>query len=174
MNPDIDWAKGELHIRDEKGVDPPSDSWQPEIFRIATNRMDRRILLAERVLGHTTDKVWCAAGFTYSQAIAEQQAKAKGKRTFEEMVPSHYRDYARVFSDEAASRLPQHQPWDHAIDLVPEAKAAWKAKIYPMSPNEQGELDKFLDEQLEKGYIELSKSPLASPVFFIKKKDGKL
>ena len=47
MNPDIDWAKGELHIQDEKGVDPPSDSWQPEIFRIVTNRMDRRILLAE-------------------------------------------------------------------------------------------------------------------------------
>ena len=72
------------------------------------------------------------------------------------------------------SHLLQHQPWDHAIDLVPEAKAVWKAKIYPMSPNEQGELNKFLDEQLEKGYIELSKSPLASPVFFIKKKDGKL
>ena len=43
-----------------------------------------------------------------------------------------------------------------------------------MSLNEQGELDKFLDEQLKKGYIKPSKSPLASPVFFIKKKDGKL
>ena len=90
------------------------------------------------------------------------------------MVPSYYHDYARVFLDEAASRLLQHQPWDHAIDLVPEAKAAWKAKIYPMSPNEQAELNKFLDEQLEKGYIKPSKSPLASPVFFIKKKDGRL
>ena len=43
-----------------------------------------------------------------------------------------------------------------------------------MSPNKQGELNKFLDKPLEKGYIKLSKSPLASPVFFIKKKDGKL
>ena len=65
------------------------------------------------------------------------------------MVPSHYHDYARVFLDEAASHLLQHQPWDHAIDLAPEAKATWKAKIYPMSPNEQAELNKFLDEQLE-------------------------
>jgi len=32
----------------------------------------------------------------------------------------------------------------------------------------------FLDEQLKKGYIRLSKSPYASPFFFIKKKDGKL
>ena len=43
-----------------------------------------------------------------------------------------------------------------------------------MLVNEQGELDKFLEENLQKGYIIPSKSPLASPVFFIKKKDGKL
>ena len=47
MNPDIDWAKGELHIWDEKWVDPPLDSWQPKIFRIVTNHMDCRILLAK-------------------------------------------------------------------------------------------------------------------------------
>ncbi len=35
-------------------------------------------------------------------------------------------------------------------------------------------LTKFLNEQLEKGYIRPSKSPYASPFFFIKKKDGKL
>ena len=43
-----------------------------------------------------------------------------------------------------------------------------------MSINEQAELDKFLEDQLRKGYIVPSKSPLSSPVFFIKKKDGKL
>ena len=66
MNPDIDWAKGELRIWDEKGVDPPLDSWQPEIFKIVTNRMDRRIFLAEGILEQAMDEVWCAAGFTYS------------------------------------------------------------------------------------------------------------
>jgi hypothetical protein len=72
--------------------------------------MDCRILLAERILGPTIDKVWCAASFTYSQAIAEQQAKAKGNRTFEEMVPAEYHNFAKVFLDEAASHLLQHQP----------------------------------------------------------------
>ena len=43
-----------------------------------------------------------------------------------------------------------------------------------MSPLELEELDKWIDENLEKGYIEPSKSPWAVPVFFIKKKDGKL
>ena len=43
-----------------------------------------------------------------------------------------------------------------------------------MSRNEQEELDHFLEENLRKGYIRPSKSPLSSPVFFVKKKDGKL
>ncbi len=36
------------------------------------------------------------------------------------------------------------------------------------------ELDKFLDENLSSGRIWPSKSPMASPFFFVKKKDGKL
>src|SRR6266852_6362835 len=43
-----------------------------------------------------------------------------------------------------------------------------------MSVNEQTELDQFLEDNLRKGYIVPSKSPIASPVFFIKKKDGRL
>ena len=43
-----------------------------------------------------------------------------------------------------------------------------------MPPNEQEELDRFIKENVDKGYIVPSKSPISSPVFFIKKKDGKL
>jgi len=39
---------------------------------------------------------------------------------------------------------------------------------------EQKELDFFLEENLHTGRIHLSKSPMAAPVFFIKKKDGSL
>ena len=39
---------------------------------------------------------------------------------------------------------------------------------------EQKELDDFLKENLSSGRIHPSKSPMASPVFFLKKKDGKL
>ena len=63
---------------------------------------------------------------------------------------------------------------DYAIELIPGAPETMRTKVYPMSPNEQEELDQFLQDNLRKGYIRPSKSPLASPVFFIKKKDGKL
>jgi len=39
---------------------------------------------------------------------------------------------------------------------------------------EQKELDSFLEENLLTGQIRPSKSPMAAPVFFIKKKDGSL
>ena len=47
-------------------------------------------------------------------------------------------------------------------------------KNYSLTPQEQVEMEKFLKENLEKGYIQPSKSPMASPFFFVDKKDGKL
>ena len=43
-----------------------------------------------------------------------------------------------------------------------------------MTQAEDTALDKFINEQLEKGYIRPSQSPYTSPFFFIKKKDGTL
>jgi len=43
-----------------------------------------------------------------------------------------------------------------------------------MLVNKQKELDDFVEENVQKGYIALSKSPMSPPVFFIKKKDRKL
>jgi hypothetical protein len=43
-----------------------------------------------------------------------------------------------------------------------------------LNPPEQPALEEFLEENLRTGCIRPSKSPIASPFFFIKKKDGKL
>ncbi len=48
------------------------------------------------------------------------------------------------------------------------------ARSTPLNCNEQEELNKFLDENLSSGRIRPSKSPMASPFFFIQKKDRKL
>ncbi len=48
------------------------------------------------------------------------------------------------------------------------------SRVYPLSPNEQGELDKFINKNLVKGYICKLKSPILSPFCFVKKKDGSL
>ena len=47
-------------------------------------------------------------------------------------------------------------------------------KAYLLSVSEQPELDAFLKENLKSGQICSLKSPMAAPVFFVKKKVGKL
>ena len=86
----------------------------------------------------------------------------------------HYlQEFSTVFSKESFDILPYPKPWYHAIELVPRG-APSGCKVYLLSPSEQKELNAFLKEDLESGCIQPSKSPMASPVFFIKKKDGAL
>jgi RNase H-like domain found in reverse transcriptase/Reverse transcriptase (RNA-dependent DNA polymerase) len=126
------------------------------------------------LLEDTSDQLWCAAGFTYSQQIAKQIEKKKLVKTFKEMVPPQYHQHAHVFSEFESQHLPEHKPWDHTIEFTPDAPATMHTKVYPMSSNKQEELDHFIKKNVQKGYIRPSKSPLASPVFFVKKKHRKL
>jgi hypothetical protein len=88
-------------------------------------------------------------------------------------VPEKYHLYSKVFSKEVSHHLPQHQPWDHAIDLVPGATMK-NCGIYRLTPKEETALKEYITDHLHKGYIQPSKSPMASPFFFVDKKDGKL
>lgn len=89
-------------------------------------------------------------------------------------VPKELWKFGKVFSKVKSERMPTRRPYDHAIDLDPQAELPKAAKIIPLSPKERQSLDEFLEEELRKGYIRRSKSPLAAPVFFVPKKDGKL
>ena len=88
-------------------------------------------------------------------------------------VPDYVNMFTRVFSEDGYAKLPNRKPWDYAIELVPGAQPKG-CKIYPLSLDEQSELDDFLTENLASGRIRPSKSPMASPVFFVKKKSGGL
>ena len=87
--------------------------------------------------------------------------------------PDYVRGFKSVFAKEDFDVLPEHRQWDHAIKLIPGLEPK-SSKVYPLSPVEQKELDSFLEENLRTGQICPSKSPMAAPVFFIKKKDGSL
>lgn len=118
-------------------------------------------------------RLFALAGYTYSQQLAEQEYAKKPEKSFEEMVPEQYREYESVFSKVALERLPERKPYDHAIELIPDAKN-FHSRVYPLPANEQVALDEFLADNLRKGYIRESKSPMSSPFFFVKKKDGSL
>ena len=67
-------------------------------------------------------------------------------------------------------RMLTKKVWDHAIDLK-EMFKPWKGRIYPLSKNKREEVQNFVEDQLRKGYIRLSKSLQMLPVFFVSKKD---
>jgi len=88
-------------------------------------------------------------------------------------IPEYLKEFDSIFSKESFDVLPESKKWDHAVKLIPGEKAS-NCKVYPLAPTEQKELDQILKENLETGQICPSKSPMASPVLFIKKKDGTL
>ena len=62
---------------------------------------------------------------------------------------------------------------EFVIGLVPGTAPLYK-KYYYMPSSELVELEKQLDEMLQKGYIHPSSSPWGSPAIFMDKKDGNL
>ena len=85
-------------------------------------------------------------------------------KSFEDLVPKEYWEFQDVFSKKSFDQLPAPKPWDHVIELTPGSQP-FSTKVYPMSPNEQQELDVFLEESMKTHQICPSKSPMASPVF---------
>ena len=124
----------------------------------------------DRLLYRTLPSATIAATSNVSQRLAEAFHRGTVASS---NIPDYLKDFEDVFAKESFDTLPDWKQWDHAIELVPDAKLT-NCKVYPMSPTEQVQLDAFLKENLETGRIRPSKSPMASPVFFIKKKDGSL
>ena len=104
--------------------------------------------------------------------IAIEQSKKSIPKTFEQSVPEHYRTYKDVFEEAVFNKLPEHKPYDHAIELIDHKP--YCGKLYNITLKEQEALDLFLEENLCSGQIRPSKSEWGAPFFFVKKKDGKL
>ncbi|KAG9095246.1 hypothetical protein FS749_010807 [Ceratobasidium sp. UAMH 11750] len=89
------------------------------------------------------------------------------------VLPDNLTPFHNVFAEEETTPLPPHHPYDIAIDLKLDAVPC-HGPLYSIGLKEDEELRKTLDCQLENGLIRPSKSPMASPIIFIKKKNGKL
>ena len=88
-------------------------------------------------------------------------------------IPQLYNSYFDLFRKSSASRFPPARPYDHAIDLKPDFLPS-DCSVYSLTPREKAKHDEFITENLAKGFIRPSKSPQASPFFFVGKKDGDL
>ncbi|SJL10463.1 uncharacterized protein ARMOST_13849 [Armillaria ostoyae] len=146
-NPVINWETGTVifgRCQCVKNPFPlpdmdPDDHWDKELEdgdTILAVNMEEELVI--RTVHHAND-------------LATAAHAEKPTKTFEELVPPDYRSFRDLFSKENFDELPEQKPWDHAIELTPNAKSTLDCKVYPLNRNEQEQLDKFLDENLESG-----------------------
>ena len=102
----------------------------------------------------------------------EEEKVAKSEEEARKLVPECFHRWIHVFGKKQSEKMSIRKIWDYAIEIK-EGFVPRKGKIYPLLREKRGEVCKFIEEQLRKGYIRLSKSPQTVPVFFVGKKNGK-
>ncbi|SJL16278.1 uncharacterized protein ARMOST_19798 [Armillaria ostoyae] len=144
-NPIINWTTGSVtfarcHCTKNHFVLPDADP--DEEWELKEGETILAVNFEKAIEIHTVHK---------ANELATKANEGKEKKTFEQMIPEPYQDFKDLFTKENFDELPTQKPWDHAIELIPNAK----------------------NTRLQ-GCIKPSKSPMASPFFFVKKKDGQL
>ena len=129
--------------------------------------------LITTILRDTSSKPWINAKTTTATTIQAEINQQKEDLLLTDQIPKEYHQYLDVFDEVKAERFLESRPWDHKIKLK-EGFQPKSFKTYNLTPEEQRELDNWIKENLERGYIRPSQSPMASPFFYVKKKDGKM
>jgi hypothetical protein len=90
------------------------------------------------------------------------------------LLPPDYKDFAIVFSETEANKLPPHRPGvDHRIELREGCRPPF-GPLYNLSEQELGTLKTYIDDMLQLGFIVPSKSEAGAPILFVRKKSGEL
>ena len=87
------------------------------------------------------------------------------------VITNILQEYSDVFPSEIPEGLPPIRGIEHQIDLIPGASLPNRAP-YRTNPEETKEIQRQVQELLDKGYVRESLSPCAVPVILVPKKDG--
>ncbi len=81
-----------------------------------------------------------------------------------------YHDFLNVFDREKIMQLLLHWSYDYKIELKEESQSS-RSWLYLMSSYKLQKIKEYLEENLKKKFITLSKAFFASSILFVKKKD---
>ncbi|KAJ1572580.1 hypothetical protein NDA12_006314 [Ustilago hordei] len=191
LKPTIQWDTGQLEFKTQEQDRPPRRP--PEAARAGDLTMRRPTLhgnefvSAERILRAALEdgpigfmlleeppSSLPAFGFvpTGADKGVEMEVEVDKVVTTAD-IPKPYQHLRDVFDEVEADKLPHHTEHDLHLELIEGGKPP-QGPLYLKGPKEMSELRRYLDENLEKGFIRPSKSPARSPVLFVPKKDGGL
>jgi len=109
-----------------------------------------------------------------STELAINNKKNNKDQDVREVIPIVYHHLLDVFEKGEKTTVPPHRPGIAlGIDLE-EGKAVPIKKIYALSYDQLEELHRYIKQNEDRGWIRRVKSGRASPIVFVKKKDGKL
>ncbi len=97
------------------------------------NRWDEELEDSETILAVRMEEELVVRTMHHANKLAAAANVEKPKKTFEEMVPDHYHSFCDLFSKENFDELLEWKPWDHAIELIPNAKSTLDCKVYPLN-----------------------------------------
>ncbi|XP_074278621.1 uncharacterized protein LOC141602215 [Silene latifolia] len=124
-------------------------------------------------------------GSMFMEAREVEEALARGKRTYvllvrelgsvgvcdDRGVQELLEEFRDVFPDELPDGLPPLRGIEHQIDLIPGAALPNKP-AYRCNPEEAKELQRQVQELIDRGYVQESLSPCAVPALLVPKKEG--
>ena len=80
-------------------------------------------------------------------------------------------DFEDVFPKQVPQGLPPFRGIEHQIDLILGASLP-NSLAYRSNPQETKEIEKQVEDLMQKGWVKESLSPCAVPVILVPKKDG--
>ncbi|XP_074265615.1 uncharacterized protein LOC141588057 [Silene latifolia] len=124
-------------------------------------------------------------GSMFMEAREVEEALARGERTYvllvrelgsvgvcdDREVQELLEEFRDVFPDELPDGLPPLRGIEHQIDLIPGAALPNKP-AYRCNPEEAKELQRQVQELIDRGYVQESLSPCAVPALLVPKKEG--
>jgi Retroviral aspartyl protease len=147
-NPDINWRRRTIEWR--------TKPTRRNIYvLINSSYKPTNDLVISFIRGIATDEareVWNESKMNKAMLFAYKEEQMKEKKTAAKIVPKEFHSFLSVFSDEEASRMPKHTSYNHKIDLTDDFKPM-TSKIFRIPPVNEEAFNKFIDENLSKGYI---------------------
>src|SRR3954452_3025237 len=104
--------------------------------------------------------------------MIKDEQYAKELLTNDDKIQDLLKEYQDIFPDDLPG-LPPYRSVDHGIELVDGTEPPHRS-IYALSQEELQILKKTLQELVDLGFIQPSKSPYGAPILFVKKKDRSL
>lgn len=186
-NPLIDWRTGLLHIPDDEEYSSDSTNSSGRTRSQTSTRIGevRHVETRDTTppkgtkhkqnIGkkHRTQRIIAYLKGQFQKLnhdLKQQEEKLPDRLT---NVPVQYRIYQELFKEELETGLPEHSQWDHEIWLKDGTTPTFH-KIYNLNEAQLQTLREYLEDNLKKGYIRISKSSAGYPVMFVPKKNGKL